>query len=169
MSHRTFAEMPDPARVWVFAAPRALSEEETARLLTRVDEFLPGWHAHGHPVVGARDWRHDRFLLIAADEEATGVSGCSTDSLFRVLKEAERELGVSLLDSSRVWFRGEDGEVRSVTRPEFREMALRGEVHPDTPVFDNTVATAGAIRGGAWERPLRDAWHARAFPVGAGR
>lgn len=163
MRQRTFAEMPDAARVWVFAAPRALSEEEAARLLERVDDFLPRWHAHGHPVVGARDWRHDRFLLVAADEEATGVSGCSTDSLFRVLKEAEREIGTTLLDASRVWFRAADGEVASATRAEFREMVRRGEAGPETTVFDNTAASVGAVRSGAWERPLRESWHARAF------
>jgi len=165
VSHPTFAELPDAARVWVFAASRALTAEESARLLARVDDFLPRWHAHGHPVVGARDWRHDRFLLVAADEEATGVSGCSTDSLFRVLKEAEREIGTSLLDASLVWFRGEDGEVRSASRADFREMARRGEVGPETPVFDNTARSVGAIRAGEWERPMRDSWHAKAFVV----
>jgi hypothetical protein len=168
VKQRSFEEMPDPARVWVFAAPRALDEGEASRLLARVDDFLTRWHAHGHPVVGARDWRHDRFLLVAADEEATGVSGCSTDSLFRVLKEAEGEVGVSLLDSARVWYRGADGEVASATRAEFRELAQRGEVDGGTPVVDNTVRQVGALRSGAWERPLRESWHAKAFPGAAG-
>lgn len=167
MTDRSFAGMPPHARLWIFAAPRPLADAEASRLLARVDDFLTGWHAHGHPVVGARDWLHDRFLLIAADEEATGVSGCSIDSLYRVLRDAEREIGVPLLDSSRVWFRDPEGEVRSETRPEFRERVARGEVGEDTVVFDQTVASVGAMRAGEWERPLRESWHARAFRVGA--
>jgi hypothetical protein len=40
-------------------------------------------------------------------------------------------------------------------------------VGEDTVVFDNTVATVGDLRAGKWERPFRDAWHAKAFPLGA--
>jgi hypothetical protein len=169
VNHRSLAAMPDAARLWIFAAPRALSEAEAESLLSRVDGFLTRWNAHGPRVGGAREWRHDHFLLIAADEEATGVSGCSIDSLFRVLKEAEAETGVSLLDSSRVWYRDSAGEVRSATRPEFRLLAEGGEVDAGTTVFDNTAATVGALRVGEWERPMRESWHGRAFPVGSGR
>lgn len=155
--------MPDAARLWVFAAAEPLPAEKAEQLLSRVDDFLGEWHAHGHPVVGARSLLHDRFLLIAADEEATGVSGCSIDSLFRVLKQAERDLGVDLLDSARVFHRDRAGELRSSTRAEFRQLAAEGAVGPEDTVFDNTVSTVGALRRGGWERPARESWHGRAF------
>lgn len=157
-----FSSLPDAARLWIFAAAAPVSEDAALELLQRVDAFLEQWNAHGHPVVGGRDWRHGRFLLVAADEEATGVSGCSTDTLFRVVKEAERDLGVSLLDSSRVWFR-EGDEIRSETRGEFRDRVKRGAAGGETIVFDNTAATVGDVRAGRWERPMREAWHGRAF------
>lgn len=162
--NRPFAEMPDQARLWIFASPRPLEEREEAWLRARVRDFVDGWTAHGAPVAGAFDLLHDRFLLVAADEEATGVSGCSIDALTRTLKGAERELGLSLLDaSSRVWYRDGAGDVRAVPRAEFREAVRSGEVGAETPVFDNTAATVGAARRGGWERPMRDSWHARAF------
>jgi hypothetical protein len=158
------ARMPDHARLWVFAAPRALSPAEAGVLAERVSDFVSGWHAHGHPVVGSWGLEHDRFLLIAADEDATGVSGCSIDSLYDSLKALERELGVSLLDaSSRVWFRDANGEIQALTRPEFRALARSGGVGPETIVFDNTAATLGAVRAGEWEREMKDAWQGKAF------
>jgi hypothetical protein len=163
-----FDRLPDDARVWVFAASRALSAQEGASLLARVDEFLARWNAHGSPVVGARELRHGRFLFLAADERATGVSGCSIDSLYGALREVEREFGVTLLDSSTVWYRHAEGEVRGLPRGEFRELARAGGVDGDTVVFDNTVATAGDVRAGRWETALRGAWHAKVFPVAAG-
>jgi hypothetical protein len=166
MSAVSFDELPDDARVWVFAAPRPLAADEAASLLARVDGFLAGWAAHGAPVRGGRDFRHERFLLVGADERATGVSGCSIDSLFHALAEVERESGVRFRDSTPVFYRDAAGAVRSVTRAEFRRMAAAGEVAADTPVFDNTVGSVGEVRGGRWETRLRDAWHARAFPVG---
>jgi len=166
MSAVDFSLLPGDARLWIFAASRPLAPDESAALLSRVDRFVEGWLAHGHPVVGARDWRHDRFLLIGADERATGVSGCSIDSLFRVFKELEGQFGAGLLDRSGVWFRDGAGEIRSVSRPEFRALAASGEVTTDTVVFDNTLTTVGELNGGRWEVPVRDAWHAQAFAVG---
>lgn len=167
MSATDFARLPDDARLWVFAASRSLSAGEGAALLERVNRFVDGWLAHGRPVVGAAELRHDRFLLVAADERATGVSGCSIDSLFHTLAGMESEMELTLRDASAVLFRDADGEVRSATRAEFREMARNGAVDAETPVFDNTVSTVGALRAGEWERPLRESWHARAFPLGA--
>lgn len=168
MSAVPFTDVPDDARLWVFAATRPLAPDQAAALLQRVDEHLRAWTAHGSPVVGARDLRHDRFLLVAADERATGVSGCSIDSLHRALQEVERETGVELLDRSPVWYREGEGAIRCVSRREFRALAEAGEVEEETVVFDNTVGTVGAVRAGAWETPLRESWHARAFPVRSG-
>lgn len=159
----TLADLPDDSRLWVFAASRALTRGETASLLARIDEFLAAWNAHGHPVVGARELRLDQFLLVAADERATGVSGCSIDSLYRVLKDAERELGISFLDGSLVFYRDEDGVVRTASRGDFRDLVREGTVDGDTAVFDNTVASLGRVRNEEWEKPLRSSWHARAF------
>jgi hypothetical protein len=156
-----FVGLPDDARVWVFASPRPLTAEQREALLTEVDAFLADWHAHGHPVVGAREWRYDRFLLVGADERATGVSGCSIDSLFRTLKRLEREMGIGLLDSSPVWYRGEDDAIEAVSRADFRERAGDGELGADTVVFDNTVRSMGQVRHGEWELPARSSWHAR--------
>jgi hypothetical protein len=162
-----FDRLPDDARLWVFTASRPLTGPERETLLARVDDFLADWRAHGRPVIGGRDLRHDRFLLVGADERASGVSGCSIDALYRALGALESELGVGLRDSSAVHFRDEDGNIRSATRAEFRDRARAGEVTPDTIVFDNTATTVGQVRDGRWETPLSAAWHARAFPVGA--
>ncbi len=167
MSAVSFATLPDTARAWIFAAPRALDAGEAQRLLAAVDAHLEGWHAHGRPVVGARDWRLDRFLVVAADEAASGVSGCSIDSLFHTLAGVERELRVSLRGRSAIHFRDREGTIRSVERADFRGLALRGEVDAGTRVFDATVASVGEVRSGSWELPLGESWHARLLPTAA--
>ena len=168
MPATTFDRMPDDARLWVFAAPSPLDPHQADALLARVDGFLARWAAHGAPVLGARDLRHGQFLLIAADERATGVSGCSIDSLFHTLGEVEETIGTELRrTASLVLYRDAEGAVRATGRPEFRLLAQEGAVSEDTVVFDNTVATVGDLRAGKWERPFRDAWHAKAFPLGA--
>lgn len=162
MPRTDFASLPDHARLWVFSAARALDAGERDDLLETVDAFLDRWAAHGVPLTCGRDWRYGQFLLVGADERAAGVSGCSIDALTRTLRDFEQRLGVPLLDNGPVVFRRDDAVAR-VSRAEFADLAVCGDVTPETIVFDNTVPTVGAAREGGWERAARDAWHGRVF------
>jgi hypothetical protein len=157
-----FDELPGHARLWVFAAERDLSIDEQTQFLATVDGFLDGWEAHRHPLTSARDFRYGRFLFVAADEQAAGVSGCSIDALVREIKRLEATLGVRLVDHGPVLFRDDQGIVR-MPRDEFAELARAGRVTPDTPVFDNTVTRVDDLRSGRWEGPASASWHGRAF------
>jgi hypothetical protein len=148
--------------MWVFAAGRALAADEQERLLRAVDEFLDDWKAHGRPLSCARDLRHGQFLFVAVDESAMGASGCSIDSMMRTLSALERELGVELVNHGPVLYRA-GAEIRREMRPAFAARAARGEVTPDTIVFDNTLTRVGDLQAGRWEVPAREAWHGRAF------
>lgn len=162
MSTVPFAQLPDHARLWVFASARPLTPDESGRLLAAVDAFLDTWHAHQAPLTSARDWRHDRFLLVGVDEQSAGVSGCSIDALVRTMKALGHDLGVNLLDHGAVFYR-EGDQVRRLDRDAFAEAAGAGEVSPQTTVFDNTVGTVGQLRAGGWERAAATSWHQRAF------
>jgi len=162
MPRAPLATLPDSARLWVFAAERPLTPAEREALLADVDTFLDQWAAHGVPLTCARDWRYDQFLLVAVDEAAAGASGCSIDALTRLLKEHERRLGIALLDNGPVTYRDGDGIAR-LPRVRFAQLAESGAMGPDTTVFDNTVATVGALRAGRWEAAARHTWHGRAF------
>ncbi|HET7039839.1 MAG TPA: hypothetical protein VFH97_08115 [Gemmatimonadales bacterium] len=157
-----FASLPDTARLWVFAAERPLAFAEREALLRDVDAFLDHWAAHGVPLTAGRDWRYDRFLLVAVDQEAAGVSGCSIDALTRLLRDYEGRIGVALLDNGPVSYRSGENVVR-VPRSRFAELAQAGDVGPETIVFDNTVATVGTLRAGKWEAAARLTWHGRVF------
>ena len=149
-----FPSLPDTARLWIFAAERALTTSERDALLHDVDAFLDAWAAHRVPLTCARDWRHDRFLLVAVDEAAAGVSGCSIDALVHRLREHERRLGIALLDNGPVLYRRGEEIVR-VPRREFRALVEQEAVSAETAVFDNTLQTVGALRGGRWEAAHR--------------
>jgi hypothetical protein len=157
-----FTELPSDARIWIFAAVRALSADEQHSLLGAVDAFLHDWKAHGEPLAASRDLRYGQFLVVAVDESAAGASGCSIDAMVRVLTSLEARIGVPLTDHGPVLFRDTSG-VRRVERPEFARLAREGTVTRDTVVFDNTLTRLADLRAGRWEVPARDAWHQRAF------
>jgi hypothetical protein len=159
-----FAALPDTARLWIFGAAAPVTGAASAALLDIVDAHLRGWRAHGAPLVCARDWRDDRFLAVAVDEAATGASGCSIDALFHALREAESQLGTSLVGSGNLFWRDSAGVVQVSDRPTFRTLAASGAVTGDTPVFDTTVNTVGDWRI-SFEVPASSSWHARLLAV----
>jgi hypothetical protein len=161
-----FDHLPDDARLWVFAASEALEPAAAESLLTRVDDFLDGWNAHGHPLTGGRAWLDGRFLFVAVDERTAPPSGCSIDALHRSLKAYEDETGVGLTDHADVLYRAEGGDVARATRLEFARMAREGAVSLETAVFDTTL-TRKAELDARFEVPAGEAWHRRAFWRGA--
>ncbi len=166
MSRIAFDQLPDPARLWVFAADRPLTTGERDALAGAVEAGLAAWNAHGSPVRWGWRIAHEQFLLIGVDETETALSGCSIDSAVHAIRALESRLGVSFLDNARIFYRGEAGVARA-TRPEFRELARSGAVDAETVVFNNVLETVGEFRRGLWEVPLRESWHAQAFPVEA--
>jgi hypothetical protein len=164
MSLIPFNTLPEHARLWIFAADRPLDPGEQELLEASVERGLSAWNAHGSPVTWGYETRYERFLMVGVDETHTELSGCSIDHAVRQIQAVEKDLGVSLLDHSRIFFRDGDA-VRVVSRPEFRERVEAGTASADTIVFNNTVATVGELRQGLWEVPMSRSWHARAFPV----
>jgi len=157
-----FRDLPDDARLWIFPVSRALSPDEEEGVLARVDDFLDEWDAHDRPLRAGRDWREGHFLLVAVDESTAPPSGCSIDSLVRILKDEGAALGASFLDHGPVWYRKE-GEVCRAERSRFRALAAEGSVGAETRVFDNTVTRLGSVREGEWEKPAARSWHGKAF------
>lgn len=156
-------DLPDDARLWIFGANRPLDAGEVSRLNEETARFLEGWAAHGEELAAAFDWRYDRFLIIALDEQHAAASGCSIDALTGHVRQLESELGVGLVDGSPIWYR--DGEeIRVASRREFRQLAASGEVSGRTVVFDLTVGRLGELRAGRWELPASSSWHGRLLP-----
>jgi hypothetical protein len=152
-------DLPDDSRTWVFGADKTLDAGAARTLLTEVDQFLGHWRAHGAPLTVGRDFRDGRFLTVAVDQSTEGASGCSIDGLFRALKSLEPRLGASLVTSGLVFYRKNDGSIKSVDREQFSALAARGEITPATRVFDPTVTTLGEWRA-RFEMNAVDSWHA---------
>jgi hypothetical protein len=166
MSLIPFEQLPDHSKLWIFPADRVLTQAERERLIQVVTDGLSEWVAHGSPVRWGHQVLHDQFLMIGVDETHTALTGCSIDSGVSQIRQLEKELAMSFLDNARIFFR--DGEaIRCETRPGFQKLAEEGRVDGDTLVFNNVVTSLGELRRGEWEIPVRDSWHAKAFPIAA--
>ena len=163
MPRVSFDALPDHGRLWVFPASRPLTEQEQSRLLGEVDGFLEAWAAHGRPLEAACELIEDRFLLIGVDVDVAAPSGCSIDALVHRLEALAGGLGITLNDHALVRYRTEEGEIRTLSRADFRALVSAGRVGPDVRVFDTTLTNVGERRAGQLEGPAAERWHGRAF------
>jgi hypothetical protein len=152
-----FENLPDASRVWVFGSDRPLTEEGTTALLKGVEEHLTNWKAHGAPLTVGSQFRDNRFLVVAVDQSTEGASGCSIDSLFRVLQGLESKVGASLVGGGRVFYRDSHAAVQSTTREEVPALVASGAITKDTVVFDTSLTDLGAFRSG-FEKRAKDSW-----------
>lgn len=152
-----FNELPETARVWIFASDRPLAGDDARTLLRAVDAFLEQWKAHGSPLRCAREWTGDRFLAIGVDPTVEQASGCSIDGLFRGLQSLERSLATRLVAGGRVFYRDGNGQPQLASRAELPTLAARGALSEDTPVFDTSITEARAYRE-RFVQPARDTW-----------
>ena len=91
-----------------------------------------------------------------ADENATGVSGCSTDSSVRLVKEIEKKYNVNLFDRQMLTFYiKEKVELLPVSQLKY---AIENKfITEDTLYFDNTVLTKEALESN-WITPVKNTW-----------
>ena len=156
-----FSQLPDSARVWVFASDRELSGAVADSLLAAVDQFLSQWKAHGVPLRSARDWRDDRFLAVGVDVNEENASGCSIDGLFRTLQQLQRVIGAQLVGGGRVFVRSDEG-VEMMSREDLVQRIANGGVTKETAVFDTSLTDAGSWRE-RFELPAGRAWTSKLF------
>lgn len=157
-----FEQLPSDARLWIFAAERALDDDESQRVLSETDAFIEEWTAHGVRLIAGRELRYHQFVFVGVDERAAGASGCSVDALVRRMQRLGGVLGVELVNNAPVLYL--EGEtIHRVSRDRFSELAASGTVSPNTRVFDNTITRVGDLEAGKWAVKAVDSWHGRAF------
>jgi hypothetical protein len=166
MLTKDFEKLPDNSRVWVYGADKSIDGTNAIALLGQVDNYLTDWKAHGMPLTAGRDWRENRFLTIAVDQNQAGASGCSIDGLFRTLKSLEPKIGAGIVTSGLIFYRDKQGDIQAMSRDDFGEAGARGEVDAGTQVFDLSVTTLGEWRARFSSR-AGDSWHSALLPASA--
>jgi hypothetical protein len=144
------------SRVWIYQSPRVFSLSEALAIGEMLKAFVGDWKSHGTPVKGYANLFYGQFIVLMADETATGVSGCSTDGSVRLIKEIEMHFGVSLFDRLMLAFLLKD-KVQLIPLAQLPYALEKGFVGPDTLYFNNPVQTKAELEI-SWLISLKDSW-----------
>lgn len=153
------------SRVWVYQSSRLFSLSEAFEVEDLLKKFTESWLSHGSPIKGAAYLFFGQFIILMADESATGVSGCSTDTSVRLIKEMEQRFGVSLFDRLSLAFVIKD-KVELLPLSQLPYAVKNGFINGDTLYFNNLVQTKEELEKN-WIIPVKESWLAKKveFPV----
>ena len=147
------------SRVWIYQSSRPFGMMEALNIESQLEQFIANWKSHADPVKGYANLFFGQFIVLIADETSTGVSGCSTDSSVRLIKQIEAEFNVQLFDRQHLAFIIKD-QVERIPLSQFNYAIENGFIHLDTPYFNNTVQTLDELKH-QWIIPVKESWLAK--------
>jgi hypothetical protein len=154
---------PEESRVWVYQSSRLFSLQEAIEIEAILNRFASEWLSHGTPVKGAGYLFFGQFVILMADESSCGVSGCSTDSSVRIIKQIEQEFGVNMFDRTMLAFVIKD-KIERLPLTQVPYAIENGFLTPESLFFNNVVQTKKALEEN-WLIPIKDSWLAERFAI----
>lgn len=150
------ADFAPTSKVWIYQAARKLSMQQALYADGLLQNFVETWKTHGAPVKGFATILFGQFVIVMADETMSGVSGCSTDSSVKIIKQIELETGINMFDRQLLAFIIND-TVQLLPLSQFKYAIEHEKLAPSTIYFNNTVSTKEALLNN-WMIPVSASW-----------
>jgi hypothetical protein len=150
------ADFTPESRVWIFQSNRPFREQEILEIDEQLLNFYLQWTSHGAEVKGWAKSVFGHFIVVLADESASGVSGCSTDGMVRLMKSFERQYSITLFDRLQLTFLVKE-KVQPLPMGQVVYALQNGYISTDTLLFNNTVLSKAELEE-KWMVPLNESW-----------
>ena len=144
------------SRVWVYQSNRMFTLHEAFQIEDMLKAFVGSWHSHGTPVTGYANLFFGQFIVLIADETKSGVSGCSTDSSVRMIKDIEQMFNVNMFDRLLLGFIVKE-RVQMIPMAQLYYALENNFIEPATLYFNNTVPDLEQLKN-KWLIPLKESW-----------
>ncbi|MEP6466235.1 MAG: hypothetical protein ABJB05_08000 [Parafilimonas sp.] len=154
--HLLPADFDETSRVWIYQANRLFTISEALHIEDILSELVVNWKAHGAPVKGYANLFFGQFIILMADENATGVSGCSIDSSVRIIQQIEKQFNVEMFNWQNLGFIVED-KVQVIPRQQFNYALENNFITAETLFFNNVVTTKKELEEN-WIIPINESW-----------
>ena len=151
------------SRVWIYQSNRLFTLSQALTVEDLLNDFTDKWLSHGTPVKGAGYLFFGQFIILMADEKATGVSGCSTDSSVRLIKDIEQRFGVNMFDRTTLAFVVKD-KVQLLPLSQLQYAFDNRFIDSYTLYFNNLVQTKAELENN-WLIPIKDSWLSKRITV----
>lgn len=147
------------SKVWVYQSHRLFTIDEVLEIEEMLKEFTASWHSHGVKVKGAAYLFFGQFIILMADETATGISGCSTDSSVRLIKDIEQKFRVNMFDRTALAFIVKE-KIEILPLSQLQYAVENGFISGETLYFNNLVQSKEELENN-WIILVKESWLAK--------
>lgn len=161
--HLIPAEFHASSKVWIYQSSRLFTIGEALEIEDLLNNFVAEWKSHGASVKGYANLLFGQFIVLMADETATGVSGCSTDSSVYLIKKIEELFHVELFNRQHLAFVVKE-KIQVLPLSQINYAFDNNFVNPNTLYFNNLVANKQELLN-HWIIPAKQSWLANRFKV----
>lgn len=146
----------DNSHVWVYQSNRAFTIHEVIQIEMRLHNFTKEWKSNGIAVKGYANLFFGHFIILMADERATGIKVFDADDSIKFIKSIERDYNVELFDRLMLAFIIQE-RIQLLPLAELNLSIEKDLITPDTLYFNNTILTKKELIN-KWIIPVKESW-----------
>jgi hypothetical protein len=151
----------DDSKVWIYQSSRLFSLSEALEIEELLNKFSAEWHSHGDKVKAYCNLFFGQFVVLMADETNAGVSGCSTDSSVRFIKDLEKQFKVDFFNRTNLAFVIKD-KIQLLPMNQLQYAMENGFITSNTLYFNNLIQNKKELEQN-WIVPIKDSWLKQKF------
>ena len=145
-----FSKISDESKVWIYSSEKELNMNQIEYIENKISNHLVNWQSHKKDIEAAVHIVENRFVIIAVDETKVSASGCSIDSLYRLIQDIELQLSISLLNRLNVYCVINDNIVCLPIS------SLKDKVDSSTLFYDLTINNKFQLSN--FLKPIKNGW-----------
>lgn len=147
------------SRVWIYQSSRLFSLSEAFDIEDAINQFCEEWRSHGADVKAYGNLFFGQFVVLMADETQAAVSGCSTDSSVRFIKQLGEQFRVDFFNRTSLAFFIKD-KIQMLPMSQVTYAIDNGFIDGETLYFNNLASTKEQLEN-EWIIPIKDSWLAK--------
>jgi len=144
----------DLHKIWVFQSSCQFSDFQLNWIEFKLQNFLSQWQTHGSNLVGKYEIIENQFIKIKVDDSINSASGCSIDSMTKIIKEIDQEFSLQLLNRTLIAY-NEDLEIKILPLNEFKSKIK--SLNPATIIYNLSVTNENEFND-SFKQKLNDSW-----------
>lgn len=121
-----------------------------------INQFCEEWRSHGADVKAYGNLFFGQFVVLMADETQAAVSGCSTDSSVRFIKQLGERFHVDFFNRTTLAFFIKD-KIQMLPMSQVAYAVDNGFIDGETLYFNNLASTKEQLET-EWIIPVKESW-----------
>jgi hypothetical protein len=135
--HIPFSQLPASSKVWIYQADKKFSSQDEEIITDYLSTFTQQWMVHGTPLEASFEIKFHQFVILAANDNA---SGCSIDSSVRIFKEIGSKTGIDFFNRNMIAFK-EDETITLIPLKGLKSTLNEGVWKESSVFFNNAVSS----------------------------